>query len=246
MAVRPRAAAAGRGRGGVGPRDADRGAGTAPDGGLAVGDRVARGADLGERAVLRAVPAGHLAAQDLGTRPAERLGGGRPEESLPGRVQSDDTVLGIDLEDEVGGTVDDRAELVPLVLERLAQPGAGERDGELVTREEGDPEAVVVERAARWRPDGEEHRGLRFRQGDGSAAGDRRRPRPAPRRGPSSRCRGAVRGRGAALRPDPIEPHRPTPTGGRARRRPRRPGGRAPAARRPRAARRCRPTRRAG
>ena len=35
------------------------------------------------------------------------------------------------------------------MLERLAQPGARERDGQLVAGEQGDPQAVVVERAAR-------------------------------------------------------------------------------------------------
>ena len=121
--------------------------------------------------------AGHLAAQDVGAGPTEGLGGGRPEQPLAGRVEADDPVLGVDLEDEVRGAVDDRAELVSLVLERLAQPGAGERDGELVAGEQGDPQAIVVERVARLRPDGEEHRGLGLREDDGTAARDRVDPR---------------------------------------------------------------------
>ena len=184
--------------------DPDRRAGTAPNRGLAICDRTSRGADLGEWAVLRAVTAGHLATQDVGARSAHSSGGRRPKEPLARRVEADDPILGVDLEDEIGGAVDDGPELVPFAFQRLAQPCSGERDRELVASEEGDPKAVVVERSARLRPHSEEHLGVGLREGDRAAARDRRRSRSAPRRG---RRAGLVRRRAsvAALGGDPVE-----------------------------------------
>jgi len=117
---RARARAGGRRRRSVRAGDADRGAGTAPDGRLAIGDRVARRADLGQRAFLGAVTAGDLAPEHVRARPTEGLRSGDPEQPLPGRVQAHDVILGIDLEDEIGRAVDDGFELAALILERLA------------------------------------------------------------------------------------------------------------------------------
>ena len=66
---------------------------------LAVGDRLAAGADLGERAVADAVPAGDLAAEHLGARPADSAAAVDAEQALAGRVEPDDPALRVDLED---------------------------------------------------------------------------------------------------------------------------------------------------
>ena len=71
-----------------------------------------------------------------------------PEQPLAGRVEADDAALRVDLQDQVGRAIDDGAELLPLALERLAQPRALERDRQLVAGQQGDPEAVRVERPA--------------------------------------------------------------------------------------------------
>ena len=76
--------------GGVAAGDPDRAAVGAADGRLAVGDRLPGRHDLGERTGGRVVPAGHVAAEDLAARPAERVGGRRAEQPLAGRVEPDD------------------------------------------------------------------------------------------------------------------------------------------------------------
>ena len=61
----------------------------------------------------------------------------------------DDPPILVDLEDEVRGAVDDRAQFLALSLERLPKPRSGERDRQLVASELGDAQAVGVEVAAR-------------------------------------------------------------------------------------------------
>jgi len=154
------------------PRPADRG--------LAVSDRDAGPDRLCERAIRDAVSAGRLAAERVPAAPTESVGSRQPQQALRGRVQPRDPAGLVDLDDHVCGAVDDRGEIVPLALERLAQAGAGERDRQLVPSQLGDPDSVLVEGAPVGRPDGDDH-GRRLVGPDHDAQVDPP-ARPRPRR----------------------------------------------------------------
>ena len=75
------------------------------------------------------------------------------EQPGAGRIEADDAPVAVDLEDEVGRAIDDGAQLLAFLLERLAQACPRERDRQLVAREQGDAHAVLVEDRVRPRPD---------------------------------------------------------------------------------------------
>jgi hypothetical protein len=79
------------------------------------------------------------------------------------------TVL-IDLQDQVGGAVDDGAQLLSLPLECLVQPGVQERDTEFVSGEQDDPDAILVELASRTWPDPDDGTGREVAQHHGATA----------------------------------------------------------------------------
>ena len=88
---------------------------------------------------------GDLAAQHVRAAPPDRRLGGRSEQPFTGRVEAHHAAVGIDLQDEVGRPIDDGAQLVPLALERLPHRRALERDHQFVTREQRDPQAILIE-----------------------------------------------------------------------------------------------------
>ena len=97
-----------------------------------------------------------------------------PEQALAGRVEPDDPSLAVDLDDEVGRAIDDGRQLAALPLERLAQPRAPERDGQLVAGELDDADAVRVGAATVGAPQAKQDAGEPRR-----TASPRGRP-PAP------------------------------------------------------------------
>ena len=166
---------------GVAAGDTDRSAVGAPDRGFAIGHRLAGRHDLEQGAVVRPVAARDGAAEHVSAGQAERVADRDPEQALAGRIEPDDPSIAIDLEDDVGRAVDHGRQLATLALEGLAQPGAPERDDQLMPCQLDDPDAVGVRRPTIRAPQPEQDRGRLVGQAD-------RAPRPR-------RCTNAVRPR---------------------------------------------------
>ena len=161
-------------------RHADRGAARAPDRRLAIGDRVARfgprpADSRSRRARRRSRSPGPPRMTGRSRGPALRC---RATARRPGLSRATRSV-GVDLEDEVGGPIDDRAELVPLVVRA---PRGAERPRRRPRARGGRACATAGRRrraAAVARPDGDDRRGrliAETRRAPGMAAQARTAP----------------------------------------------------------------------
>jgi hypothetical protein len=111
---------------------------------LAVRDRSAGLNDLGKWARLDAVRAGFGAAEELVTELADSVTR-RTEHLMGSWIDAHHPTVLIHLDDGVGGSVDDRGELLPFVLQRLPELCAAKSDSQFVAGELHNSKAFAIQ-----------------------------------------------------------------------------------------------------